>query len=200
MGNVWEKSNKTREEVLEDIEKINEITKTDLFKKKTNMNLTFTLDDNSPFKRTNSKNLILLNITFYNKKENKIIKKKENLDLDEFYNFYECLINSTILFFEKKNFSENKIINEIEICSICEEEKVDTMLECSHFFCNQCIKTWLLKKNNSCPLCRFQIKIDKKNGEIDSKIWNIINFDENEYYKDTKDRFISLLNSIVNKK
>ena len=39
MGNVWEKSNKTREEVLEDIEKINEITKTDLFKKKTNMNL-----------------------------------------------------------------------------------------------------------------------------------------------------------------
>ena len=74
------------------------------------------------------------------------------------------------------------------------------MLECSHFFCNQCIKTWLLKKNNSCPLCRFQIKIDKKNGEIDSKIWNIINFDENEYYKDTKDRFISLLNSIVNKK
>ena len=93
------------------------------------MNLTFTLDDNSPFKRTNSKNLILLNITFYNKKENKIIKKKENLDLDEFYNFYECLINSTILFFEKKNFTEKKIINEIEICSICEEEKVDVILK-----------------------------------------------------------------------
>ncbi len=84
------------------------------------MNLTFTLDDNSPFKKTNSKNLILLNITFSNIKEKKIIKKKENLDLDEFYNFYECLINSTILFFEKKNFTEKKRINEIEIYSIYE--------------------------------------------------------------------------------
>ena len=198
MGNIWEKSNKTREEVLKDIKNTNKITKTDVFKNFTGTKLKFELKD-SFFEKTNSKNIIEVNIASY-KINTFIFNKTVYIDLDEFYNFYECLINSTILFFEDKNFSKKEIEDGNDLCPICEEEKVDTMLECSHFFCNQCIKTWLLKKNNSCPLCRFQIKIDKNKGEIDGKNWNIIDFDENDYYKDTRDRFLFILNSIVNKK
>ncbi len=57
------------------------------------------------------------------------------------------------------------------------------MLECYHFFCSHCIKTWLLKKIILVLYIDFKLKLIKK-GEIDSKNWNIINFDKNEYYKD----------------
>jgi len=42
-------------------------------------------------------------------------------------------------------------------CSICLEEIKDIkILECGHYFCNECI-TESLKTNNKCPVCRLNI-------------------------------------------
>ena len=74
------------------------------------------------------------------------------------------------------------------------------MLNCCHFFCNDCIKTWLLKKKNYCPLCQYQVKIDKNKGEIESNDWDVIdNLDENECNNEFKDRLKRVYNKITNK-
>ena len=132
MGNIWEKSNKTREEVLKDIENTNKITKTDVFKNFTGTKLKFELKD-SFFEKTNSKNIIEVNIASY-KINTFIFNKTVYIDLDEFYNFYESLINSTHIFFEKKKFVEKRSNSQDSICPICNVLKVDTMLNCCHFF------------------------------------------------------------------
>ena len=111
MGNIWEKSNKTREEVLKDIENTNKITKTDVFKNFTGTKLKFELKD-SFFEKTNSKNIIEVNIASY-KINTFIFNKTVYIDLDEFYNFYESLINSTHIFFEKKNLLKKEVILKI---------------------------------------------------------------------------------------
>ncbi len=199
MGNVWEKSNKTREQVLQDIEKTNKITKTDIFKNFTGTKLKFELKDESLFKRNNSKDIIELNIASY-QNNRFLFNKTVYLDLDDFYNFYESLINSTHFFFEKKRFTEKKNNSQDSVCPICNETKVDTMLNCCHFFCNDCIKTWLLKKKNYCPLCQYQVKIDKNKGEIESNDWDVIdNLDENECNNEFKDRLKRVYNKITNK-
>ena len=50
---------------------------------------------------------------------------------------------------------------EMPNCSICLEEismgAKTILLPCGHMFHSNCILTWL-KKNNTCPLCRFEIK------------------------------------------
>ena len=50
---------------------------------------------------------------------------------------------------------------EMPNCSICLEEIAmgaqTILLPCGHMFHSNCILTWL-KKNNTCPLCRFEIK------------------------------------------
>ena len=198
MGNIWEKSNKTREEVLKDIKNTNKITKTDVFKNFTGTKLKFELKD-SFFEKTNSKNIIEVNIASY-KINTFIFNKTVYIDLDEFYNFYESLINSTHIFFEKKKFVEKRSNSQDSICPICNVLKVDTMLNCCHFFCNDCIKTWLLKKKNYCPLCQYQVKIDKNKGEIESNDWDVIdNLDENECNNEFKDRLKRVYNKITNK-
>ena len=198
MGNVWEKSNKTREQVLQDIEKTNKITKTDIFKNFTGTKLKFELKDEL-FQRINSKNIIELNIASY-KNNTFLYNKTVYLDLDEFYNFFESLINSTHIFFEEKKYIEKKTNTQDSICPICNDIKVDTMLNCCHFFCNDCIKTWLLKKRNCCPLCRYQVKIDKTKGEIESNDWDVIDdYDENECNNEFRDRLKRVYNQIINK-
>ena len=69
------------------------------------------------------------------------------------------------------------------------------MLDCYHFFCEKCIKTWLFDKKNNCPLCRYEIQINKNNGEIrNSSQWDIIDFkDEKNFEKDISERFYYLL-------
>ncbi len=46
MGNIWGKLGKTKEEIKNDIIKINEITNNELFFRKTNYLLTFDLNEN----------------------------------------------------------------------------------------------------------------------------------------------------------
>ena len=198
MGNIWEKSNKTREEVLKDIENTNKITKTDVFKNFTGTKLKFELKD-SFFEKTNSKNIIEVNIASY-KINTFIFNKTVYIDLDEFYNFYESLINSTHIFFEKKKFVEKRSNSQDSICPICNVLKVDTMLNCCHFFCNDCTKIWLKKKDH-CPLCKYQVKIDKNKDDINND-WDVIDdcdCDEKECNNEFKDRLTNAYNQIINK-
>lgn len=50
---------------------------------------------------------------------------------------------------------------ELPNCCICIDEiaigQKTILLPCGHMFHNDCIVTWL-KKNNTCPMCRFEIK------------------------------------------
>ena len=50
---------------------------------------------------------------------------------------------------------------EVPNCCICLDEiamgEQTILLPCGHMFHNNCILTWL-KKNNTCPMCRFEIK------------------------------------------
>ena len=58
-----------------------------------------------------------------------------------------------------KKEGEGKL--ELPNCCICIEEiaigQKTILLPCGHMFHNDCIVTWL-KKNNTCPMCRFEIK------------------------------------------
>lgn len=63
--------------------------------------------------------------------------------------------SSDILFFKKKNISQNLI------CIICFEVLVDAKkLECAHSFCYDCLLKWM-KKGKECPVCRRHIKLAK---------------------------------------
>jgi len=43
-------------------------------------------------------------------------------------------------------------------CPICmEDTNKNIKLPCSHVFCEECIKKWLLKNTNSCPNCRINV-------------------------------------------
>ena len=51
-----------------------------------------------------------------------------------------------------------------------------------HFFCEDCINTWLIKKKNNCPICRYDINIKDYQKKINNKgQWTIVDFDNNDY-------------------
>ena len=74
---------------------------------------------------------------------------KENLNKLKQFNMNEK-------YCKKEN---NKV--ELPNCCICLDEialgEKSTLLPCGHMFHSNCILTWL-KKNNTCPMCRFEIK------------------------------------------
>ena len=59
------------------------------------------------------------------------------------------------------NITDSKFVN--DQCSICMEDIVPTQLHrelpCEHVFHPQCVDTWLLKCNATCPLCRKAITL-----------------------------------------
>ena len=209
MGNNWKNSEKSKEEVQNDLLIINQITRNYLFMKKTKLYLFFSLlDDNILTNLSKSK---IIKSEVYDFKDNLIYKKKDvYLTLTEFYTFFNCLTNSTQIFYGdffklkiKNNKTPSKDLEENDdLCPICEENKVSVMLDCYHFFCEKCIKTWLFDKKNNCPLCRYEIQINKNNGEIsNSSQWDIIDFkDEKNFEKDISERFYYLLDRLfINK-
>jgi len=49
-------------------------------------------------------------------------------------------------------------------CPICLNNNTNYITTCSHHFCKECIQSWT-EKNNSCPICRRSIILDKIYGE-----------------------------------
>ena len=57
------------------------------------------------------------------------------------------------------NNFDNLIIKTDE-CSICFNLiKKEIILNCNHYFCDNCIKEWV-KRSNLCPMCRTQINFN----------------------------------------
>ena len=200
MGNFWKKSDLTRDEVLQNIKQINQITKTLPFNKKLKVYLVFELDDKSSSRRK-SRKIINVYVSDYDNKENTFLKRKKPLiiTINNFYKYFNMLMNSRSIFVESQlnesfqNIKLNTTLgeNDSSLCPICTENKVDISLPCSHFFCNGCIKTWLVK-SESCPLCRFKLKVDKKgaSGVAGAQSWDIIDKVDEEEIK--KENFESL--------
>jgi hypothetical protein len=103
-----------------------------------------------------------------------------------------------------KSFGED----ESSFCPICEDQKVDISLPCSHFFCEKCINNWIIK-SDTCPLCR--IKLEKSTGTtpdmtpqiIGAERWSVLSKDENldqEVKKDNIDILLKLTNELFIKK
>ena len=110
--------------------------------KKTGLFLNFMLDIN-PVANIFSKNIIKVEI-FRFENNLKVFVKDKQMNITEFYNFYNTLMNSTHIFYEKKlkqRYPNGKKSEENDICPICDENKVSIMLDCYHFFCEKCIKT-----------------------------------------------------------
>ena len=198
MGSIWNNSKKSRDEVIEDIKTANNITLQKMFIEKTSVSISFSLEDSGIFK---SKNVIKAKVKSFKSEQKKTLK----LDLNEFYLFYNSLIDSINIFYDdklKETIKNGKIKDETEsgFCPICAENTVDTMLKCYHCFCEKCLKTWLLEKTNSCPLCRLTINVDKKEELFESQQWEIVGkINKNEYNEETKERFYKILNKMINK-
>ena len=97
MGNVWKNCEKSKEDVINDILIINQITRNYLFMKKTKLYLVFSLMEENIFTNLSLSKMIKTEV--YDFKENLIYKKKNvYLTLSEFYNFFNCITNSTKLF------------------------------------------------------------------------------------------------------
>lgn len=199
MGNSWKNTEKTKEEVEENLQTANQIAQNDLFMKKTGLFLNFMLDIN-PVANIFSKNIIKVEI-FRFENNLKVFLKDKQMNITEFYNFYNTLMNSTHIFYEKKlkqRYPNGKKSEENDICPICDENKVSIMLDCYHFFCEKCIKTWLFDKRNSCPLCRLEIDLNRVEDDIKkSRHWDVVDtVDPNEYDQDRSERFEKLMNSM----
>ena len=206
MGNFWENSEIKREEVIKNISEVNDVTKTLIFMKKLKIYLTFELDDNSLIKRT-SRKIIKVIIYDYDNKQYLVQKREEPLwiTIDDFYKYFNLLMNSRSIFLneqmkqnmgklEKNNNEEDE--DESGICPICSENKVNLSLPCSHFFCDKCIKTWI-GKSDLCPLCRYKLKVNKKEptGVTGAQSWNLIDeVDQDLLEKENMESLISLTN------
>ena len=185
MGNFWENTEIKREDVEKNIIEVNQITKTIVFMNKFKLYLVFELVD-SPIQKI-SKKIIKVKIYEY---DDKIcfVEKRPNclfITMDDFYRYYNLLMSCRSKFLneqmrsnmDKLRLSQIDILGEDEssICPICFKNNVNMSLPCSHFFCNDCIKTWLVK-SESCPLCRYKLTVNKTNptGVKGGQSWNII--------------------------
>ena len=203
MGSFWENSKKTRNEVIEDINALNKITTSEPFILKTQSSLNFSLDDSSMFNRKSRKIIKCAITSNNNTKKN----KTKNIQIDDFYKFYDTTISSSQIFLDEKlklnkNINqENHKTDEItddgnDICPICENNKVSVMLDCYHFFCEDCIKTWLIKKKSNCPFCRLNVNNSEKNLNKENQ-WDIVDdLNQSEYNRELNNKFIFLYNKL----
>ena len=203
MGSFWENSQKTRNEVIEDINALNKITTSEPFILKTQSSLNFSLDDSSMFNRKSRKIIKCAITSNNNTKKN----KTKNIQIDDFYKFYDTTISSSQIFLDEK-LKLNKNINQEnhkndeitddgnDICPICENNKVSVMLDCYHFFCEDCMKTWLIKKKSNCPFCRLNVKNSDKNLNKENQ-WDIVDdLNQSEYNRELNNKFIFLYNKL----
>ena len=213
MGNKWDNYIVKKEEVEKNIERINELAKKYALIEFICLYLEFSLDESVFF----SNKIIKVIVKKFNLKEG-IIEDEFNivrLTIEEFYTYYNALMNSLNIFYEKKLEERLKTLveddfgnidnDESSLCPICEEKKVQISLPCFHFFCEQCIKTWVIK-SDTCPLCRFKLKNNKENKEKGTSVdiegiqrWSIFSNNEviqQEIKKDNLDIFLKLTNNL----
>ncbi len=205
MGNVWDKSIVKKDEVEKNISKINEITKNFSLIELTGFFLVFSVSE-----KKMSNKIIKVTVKKFNPNKGIVEDKKEKirLTIDEFYSYYNALMNSLSSFYQtrfeekltamKKEDVDNLGIDESSLCPICDERKVEISLPCSHFFCEKCINDWVIK-SDTCPLCRFKLKYknNSKQGApsdiegIDK--WSVLTNDDNTKQEIKKDNIDILL-------
>ena len=215
MGNVWDNSIVKKEDVESNIEIINNLTKKGAIMEFTGLYLDFSMDKELFV----HKKIIKIIIKKYDQKKGIDSKKRSvRLTIEQFYSFYNALMNSVDNFYNKQLIKKLKTLgskdfdnygsNESSLCPICDENKVDVSLPCSHFFCEKCIKSWVIK-SETCPLCRFKLKFKKDNekdvsAEIEGcKKWDIINNDDefkNQMKEDNKDLLLKITKDLFYKK
>ena len=212
MGNFWEKSQIKRDDVLKNIFQINQISKTLSFMRKLKVHLFFELDDESSSKRK-SKKIIKVTIYDYDHSTCNVSKRTKPLyiTLENFINYFNLVINTKHIFLREQIDQNIKHLkgttdndeDESQICPICSENSVNISLPCSHFFCEKCIKAWLIK-SHSCPLCRKELKINKNSptGISGAKSWEFMeDIDKDEFEKENMEYLIILTNKLfINQK
>ncbi len=216
MGNQWNKTILKKDDVEANIKTINDITKKPLIMEFIGLSLKFSLKKDSLFSK---KHVIKVKIHKYNINDGKIEQgeKKVNLNIEQFYKYYNALVNSLSSFYEQKlgerltrlSIASNKSFgaDESSFCPICEENKVNLSLPCNHFFCEQCINDWIIK-SDTCPLCRLKLqKKATKDGStpkiVGSEYWSILDNDEalnEEIKKDNVDSLLRLTKDLFGKK
>ena len=206
MGTLWDNSLVEKEDVESKITKINELTKNCTILEFIGIYLEFSIKEENVF----SKKIIKVKAKKFNVNLQKVNDdhKTFHLTLEDFYNYYNALMNSLNIIVRKKIGERMSTLTEEEIetfgsdesslCPICEENKVDISLPCSHFFCENCIKSWVIK-SETCPLCRLKLEYNKQNenstpaGIKSSKRWSVISYDENDKQEMKKDSIDVLL-------
>jgi hypothetical protein len=82
-----------------------------------------------------------------------------NRDDASYYLFYGEENQSKKNTLTQEQFEKLEKVTSITTCAICMEDSENNVkLECKHSFCTECIQKWLLKKSDTCPTCRIQIK------------------------------------------
>ena len=181
MKTKWKSEMISKEFVEETITKVNNITTNVLFIEAMNIKLNFSLNYtrvNTPFVTK----IIKVEVYLPDKRNNNVISNTVNkivhISLTDFISFSDSLNGNKNMFYDSKVFQRmtnsitkqpTETINEDNMCPICNERKVEIVLDCNHLFCEQCIKTWLFDKNNSCPMCRFEINISNTNADAFTK-------------------------------
>ena len=211
MGNFWENSRIKREDVLKNIFQINQISKTLSFMRKFKIHLFFELDDETSSKRK-SRKIIKVTIYDYDHKTCNASKRSKplNITIDNFYNYYNLIMNTKNIFlrdqinqsFERAKNATETGEDESQLCPICSENNVNISLPCSHFFCETCIKAWLIK-SQSCPLCRYELKLNKKcpSGISGAQSWDIVEeIDQEKFDKENMESLRILTNKLFKKK
>jgi len=77
--------------------------------------------------------------------------------------YYLEIINDKIINYKIKQIIKNKIKIEKEQiinCFICDDNLSNIQTSCNHFYCENCITSWV-EKSKSCPYCRESISYDK---------------------------------------
>ena len=213
MGNFWEDSDIKRDEIIKAIEEINQITCNSLFIWKTSVYLIFELDDKSLFNRA-SKKVIKVTIFDYDNLQKKAKQRTNNLmiEIESFFKYYNLLMNSKSIFCDSKieermnDLRKSAIMNYGEddsgLCPLCLENLVSLSLPCSHFFCEKCIKTWI-GKSDSCPLCRYKIKLNRNSpsGVSGASSWGVVDgIDKEQFNKESEEAILKLTEELFGKK
>jgi hypothetical protein len=125
-----------------------------------NLEYTFnTLDRTNISDISNTEIINEINNLITERLHNEIMLFLINRDDASYYLFYGEENQSKKNTLTQEQFEKLEKVTSITTCAICMEDSENNVkLECKHSFCTECIQKWLLKKSDTCPTCRIQIK------------------------------------------